>query len=488
MKLIYQQMIAFFFIIITSAAIIGYSVLSFSSEQAYDSTFARLEGYADSLGEIALKENPITGGYQQLDAGFLDELQVVMKNDDVSLRVFDSNNNQVYPESKTNWRLPKNIWTMLESGRSIHIKNDHQNSPRLRVSSKEAYSGVMVPWRSGSKLVGVVWLGAKVTNIEAPINMAKNNLMTALLITMIVGLILSYFLAYFTVNRINRLSRATKKVAAGDFDVQLTNKNRDEIDELATDFNSMVQSLRHSNEEIARQEDRRNQFMADAAHEMRTPLTTLNGILEGLQYDAIPEESKGKSIELMRSETNRLIRLVNENLDYEKIRNNQILLFKTDFDSVPVTKNILTQLDQKAANTGNELVYEGPDEAQVYADKDRFTQIMFNLIQNGLQFTNGGTVKVGVTRLDDEHATKFTFGDNGIGMDKSQMHFIFDRFYKADPSRKKAGIGESGLGLSIVSSLVQQHGGTIDVESEVNVGTTFTVTLYDDGYQHFEET
>src|SRR5699024_495375 len=162
--------------------------------------------------------------------------------------------------------------------------------------------------------------------------------------------------------------------------------------------------------------------------------------------------------ELMRSETNRLIRLVNENLDYEKIRNNQILLFKTDFDSVPVTKNILTQLEQKAADTGNELVYEGPDEAQVYADKDRCTQIMFNLIQNGLQFTNGGTVKVGVTRLDDEHATKFTVGDNGIGMDKSQMHFIFDRFYKADPSRKKAGIGESGLGLSIVSSLVQQHG------------------------------
>ncbi|APT19016.1 histidine kinase [Amylolactobacillus amylotrophicus DSM 20534] len=479
MKLIYQQMLAFFFIIITSAAIIGYSVLSFASEQAYDSTFARLEGYADSLGELALASDG------QLDAHFLDELQIVMKNDDVSLRVFDGDNNQIYPASKTNWQLPKNIWNTLQSGRSIHIKNDHQNEHSLRVSNKEAYSGVMVPWRHGDSLIGVVWLGAKVTNIEAPVNMAKNNLATALLITMIVGLILSYFLAYFTVNRINRLSRATKKVASGDFDVQLAHKDRDEIDELATDFNSMVQSLRKSNEEIARQEERRNQFMADAAHEMRTPLTTLNGILEGLQYDAIPEESKGKSIELMRNETNRLIRLVNENLDYEKIRNNQILLFKTEFDSVPVTHDILTQLRQKAQETGNELVYEGSESANVFADKDRFTQIMFNLIQNGLQFTQNGQVRVGVKRAEEQHATIFTVADNGIGMDKSQMHFIFDRFYKADPSRKKAGTGESGLGLSIVSSLVQQHGGKIDVQSKVGEGTTFTVTLYDDGFQQY---
>ncbi len=112
--------------------------------------------------------------------------------------------------------------------------------------------------------------------------------------------------------------RQLKKVGEGDFSVRIDHKDNDEIDDLASDFNKMVESLKLSDEEIKRQETRRNQFMADVAHEMRTPLTTINGILEGLRYDAIPVDSKDKSIQLMQSETNRLIRLVNENLDYEK--------------------------------------------------------------------------------------------------------------------------------------------------------------------------
>lgn len=484
MKLMYQQMLAFFFIIMTSAAIIGYSVLSFATEQAYSSTFDRLEGYADSMGQIAMSKDPKTGEYHKIDAAFLDELQVVMHNDDVTLRVFNNVNQQVYPNTGPTFELPKETWNTLKTGRSIRIKNDHDNN-KLRVSNKEAYSFVLVPWRDQGKIVGVVWLGSKVTNVEEPVTMAKNNLVTALLVTMIVGLILSYFLAYFTINRIKKLSRATKRVATGDFDVQIAHKDNDEIDELATDFNSMVQSLRDSNEEISRQEDRRNQFLADAAHEMRTPLTTLNGILEGLQYNAIPEESKAKSIELMRNETNRLIRLVNENLDYEKIRNNQILLFKTKFNAVPAIDGILTQLDKKAQETGNKLVYHGDNEVEVFADHDRFTQVMFNLIQNALQFTQNGQVEIKASRI--ENGAQFKVSDTGIGMDEQQVHFIFDRFYKADPSRKKSGIGESGLGLAIVASLVRQHGGQIDVESGLDKGTTFTVTFFDDGYQRYQE-
>ncbi len=136
---------------------------------------------------------------------------------------------------------------------------------------------------------------------------------------------LSYILARYSVRRINRLRYATHSVANGDFDIQVDSNHKDEIDDLADDFNGMVNSLRTSNEEIKRQEKRRREFMADAAHEMRTPLTTINGILEGLAYDAIPEEDKGHSIELMQNETKRLIRLVNENLDYEKFEPDRLL-------------------------------------------------------------------------------------------------------------------------------------------------------------------
>lgn len=263
----------------------------------------------------------------------------------------------------------------------------------------------------------------------------------------------------------------------------MKHKDTDEIDDLARNFNIMVNALKESNDEIKAQEKRREQFMADAAHEMRTPLTTINGLLEGFEYDAIPEEAKPKSIALMHSETKRLIRLVNENLNYEKIRNNKISLIQSRFNATEVLTNLLTQMKQKAIQKNDKLILDCPSEVEVYADKDRFTQIMVNLVQNALQFTENGKIKISAWRI--KHGAQFEIADTGIGMSQKQMKYIFERFYKADPSRAKIGSGESGLGLSIVLSLIKQHGGKIDVDSEPGKGAKFTVTLYDKGYKEF---
>ena len=278
---------------------------------------------------------------------------------------------------------------------------------------------------------------------------------------------------------------ATKRVANNDFSVHIESKGRDELDDLADDFNQMVKSLEASDTEIKRQEQRRKEFMADASHEMRTPLTTINGLLEGLAYDAIPEESKGQSIQLMRNETKRLIRLVNENLDYEKIRTNQITMAKRVFDANKPLHDITSQLDKKAKTAGDELIlkpYEG--ELKTYADYDRFVQVIFNIMQNAIQFTKDGKIFISGSRNEERHASVFIISDTGIGMSEDQVKNIWDRYYKADPSRKNRKYGESGLGLSIVHQLVENHGGEIEVKSKLNEGTTFTVTLFDEGFEH----
>src|SRR5699024_2464178 len=141
--------------------------------------------------------------------------------------------------------------------------------------------------------------------------------------------------------------------------------DRDEIDDLANDFNSMTQSLRASQEEIERQEERRRQFMADAAHEMRTPLTTINGLLEGLEHDMIPENQKKRSVQLMRDETRRLIRLVNENLDYEKIRSNQIRLTKRTFNAHDAVRSLVEPLKGKADASNNQIQVACPEDLEV---------------------------------------------------------------------------------------------------------------------------
>jgi signal transduction histidine kinase len=481
MKLIYQHMLGFLLIIFTTIGIIGVAEINYVTNQTYDANYQRLEGYAKSIGQLALEQG--NDGQAIISSTFLNKLQLVMKKEDVNLRIFDQNNQQVYPEINPDVSLSAPVFRAMKTGHSLQIKNDHKemNQP---FSGKDAYTSVLVPWFEKRKLVGAIWIGSRVNNVERPIAMAKKSLFNALLITLLVGLILSYFLSFYSVSKIKRLSKATKKVAAGDFDVQIKNKNSDEIDQLASNFNAMVKALKKSNDEVQEQERRRDQFMADAAHEMRTPLTTINGILEGLQYDAIPEESKPKSIELMQHETKRLIRLVNENLDYEKIRNNQINLIKSNFNASKTLKDLQAQLAGNAQKNNDELLVKVPAELPIYADSDRFTQIMVNLIQNAIQFTKDGKIEVAGQRL--EHAARFTVKDNGIGMSQEQMKYIFERFFKADPSRVRAGTGESGLGLAIVASLVKQHGGKINVASKEGQGSTFTLTIFDKGFEQYE--
>lgn len=473
-------MLSFLLIIVTTISIIGYSEIGYARNQAYTQNYQRMESYANSLGNLA--EADSQNGTALLSNNFLNQLEYVLRGDDAHLRIFNDKNEQIYPKTKARIQLSQEVFTTLKNGQEIRIQNNHnENSPIS--STKDAYTGVLVPWMNGKSLVGIVWIGSRVKHVERPILMAKRNLLRALLITVAVGLLLSFIISYYSTKRIKRLSRATQKVASGNFNVQIEHKDSDEIDQLAENFNKMVQALKQSNEEVKAQEERRDQFMADAAHEMRTPLTTINGILEGLQYDAIPEDSKPKSIALMQRETKRLIRLVNENLDYEKIRNNQIMLVKTNFNATIILHDLKSQLKQNATKANDELVVEAPDQLPIYADRDRFTQVMVNLVQNAIQFTHDGKIIISGKRI--EHGTQLSVKDNGIGMSKNQTKYIFERFFKADPSRARMGTGESGLGLAIVSSLIKQHGGKVEVFSTPGKGSTFTVTFYDKGYEQF---
>ena len=482
MKLIYQHMLSFLLIILTTVSIIGFSEIKNTTQQSYEYNYRRMEDFAAALGTLATNDKK--DGAAMLNPKFLNKLEFVLHSDRVYLSVFNAHGSQVYPQRNDKIKLTSHRLRQLKSGKKLRIKNNNEALSSLGYK-KDACTGVLIPWKDKGKFIGAMWLGVRIAQVERPVRIAKQNLFNALVSAIIVGLVLSLILSFYATNRIKKLSIATKKVTAGDFDVQTHYCGHDEITQLADNFNQMVRTLKKSNQEVKEQEKRRDQFMADAAHEMRTPLTTINGILEGLQYDAIPDKAKPKSIALMSRETKRLIRLVNENLDYEKIRNNQINLVKTRFNARKTFDDVTMQLKQNAAKADDTIFITAPKNLPVYADKDRFTQIMVNLVQNAIQFTANGKIEISGYRI--AHATVIMIKDNGIGMNQQQIKYAFERYFKADPSRSRSGKGEYGLGLSIVSSLIKQHGGKISVQSAINQGAEFTIILFDQGYEQYLE-
>jgi len=476
MKLMYQQMLGFFAAIMIILIIMGVSYSQMTRHMVYSNTWNSLEKYSNSLIEQSLRISSQDAHTVNFDTTSLESSEQLLQNQAISTTIYSASNKVVFPASVYQQSINQSDWKKLKNNQIIHKVVDRRvRNKNGRVSP--AMTEVMKPYFYNHRLVAVVVMGAFVSDINTSVNQINRNLIRALLVSIVVAIVASYMLARYYTSRINRLRKATNQVAKGNYDVEMTSKNRDEIDDLINDFNGMAHSLKDSQEEIQRQEQRRREFMANASHEMRTPLTTINGLLEGLAYDAIPEESKEESIDLMRSETSRLIRLVNENLDYEKIRSNQISLNLHEFNAVDALHNIVEQLKQKADDSGDSLELQAPKEIPVYADYDRFVQIMFNIAQNAIQFTQDGTITLSAQRGYEETIVKVA--DTGMGMTDEQLQNIWERYYKADPSRKNTKYGESGLGLSIVHQLVQLHHGKISVTSKANVGTTFTIIFPD---------
>ena len=170
---------------------------------------------------------------------------------------------------------------------------------------------------------------------------------------------------------------------------------------------------------------------------------------------------KEKALQLASNETMRLIRLVNENLDYEKIRSNQVTLSKQDIQLVELLEIIQDQLEGMAASGMTRIIVNCRPGGTGRADYDRLTQILINITKNSIQFTDNGTIYLRGFENDD--ATIIEIEDTGIGIDPADVEKIWRRFYKAIVSRTTNPYGEFGLGLSIVKQLVIMHDGAIDV-------------------------
>lgn len=412
----------------------------------------------------------------QLTEGMTSSTQIieqynrVLNGRNISFSIFDDEGNILFPSGRyvPDLRLADEVLEQIAKGQPIVVKNKVQHSD-------QDVTFVGLPYIMNDTLVGGIFLTAPISGSREMISEINQYLLFTVFFAFALSILPSWFLSRIHVNRIKRLREATSMVAAGDYSANLPPSDFDEIGELAQDFNHMVKKLNHAFEEIESLENRRRNFMSDVSHELRTPLTTISGVIEGLRNNMIAEEEKEKGINLVSQETKRLIRLVNENLDYDKIRSNQVKLEKDNIQLLEVFEIIQETLYLQASEKNNQIEIDVDEDVYIFADYDRLIQILINITKNSIQFTEGGSIQL--RGKWDKQNTVIEIEDTGIGIDPAEVEKIWRRFYKAEISRTSNPYGEFGLGLSIVKQLIHLHNGTVEVMSEKGRGTKFVIRI-----------
>jgi histidine kinase len=274
--------------------------------------------------------------------------------------------------------------------------------------------------------------------------------------SVIVALLVSWFLSRRIVAPVRNLTDASLNIANGNYAERVQVSGSDEIAKLATRFNHMASQL----EQV---ESMRRQLIGDVTHELRTPLTSIKGYMEGLVDGVLP--SNRETFDQIHREADRLSRLVD---DLQELSRVEAKAYSLDLRPVPVSNLIQTTMKRLAPQaTVKRITLRSnlpADLPPLLADEDRITQVMVNLAANAIQYTpEGGDVTISAARHVNEVHISVT--DTGIGIPQEHLANIFTRFYRVDKSRSRNAGGGSGIGLTIARHIVEAHGGRIWAES-----------------------
>lgn len=327
---------------------------------------------------------------------------------------------------------------------------------------------VGVPVKEDSQVKGAVFMYAPLDEIKS----ALSRVFTVIWLSAFVAIFISVFIVYYISQKIlvkplGKINQIAKSISKGEFDKRVNINSNDEIGELALSFNYMADSLQNL-------ENMRKNFIANISHELRSPITSINGFITGMLDGTIPDEKRSYYLGIVNNEIKRLIRLINDLLDLARLESGEFSLQMGVFDLNELIRERIIKFEDKInkKNINVNVVLPG-DKLMVKGDRDRIDQVLTNLIDNAIKFVNeSGNIEVKV-EIKDNKALTSVF-NNGPAIPKDEIKYIWDRFHKVDKARSKG--GGTGLGLSIARQIINQHNQTIWVESG-EFGTKFTFTM-----------
>ena len=302
------------------------------------------------------------------------------------------------------------------------------------------------------------------------LNVIMRIVLGSILWVLLAALIAVYFISERVIAPLREISSAAKKFASGKFDVRVPVRGRDEVAELAETFNHMAESLDHY-------DDMRNSFMSNVSHDLRSPMTSISGFIDGILDGVIPPEQHTYYLQVVSSEIKRLSRLVNSLLDLSRIQAGERKFTPVQFDVCETARQILISFEQKIDAKRLEVEFECDEDKMIaIADHDAIYQVLYNLCDNAVKFaSDGGLLAVRLKYAKGRKITVEIFNE-GQGISQNDINYVFERFYKSDKSRGLNKNG-AGLGLFIAKTIIDAHGGRIWVESEYGKNCCFAFEI-----------
>ncbi|MBQ2863084.1 MAG: HAMP domain-containing histidine kinase [Clostridia bacterium] len=318
--------------------------------------------------------------------------------------------------------------------------------------------------------VGGVFICSESESITDFVNVMMKAIVLSTLSLMLGILIAVYFITERTVVPLKNMLRAVKSFSRGRMDARVPVSGNDEFTELSSAFNQMAESLEN-------QENLRRSFLANVSHDLRTPMTTISGFVDGIKDGVIPPDKQDYYLDIISSETKRLSRLVSALLDISRMQAGERKFEIVHFDICEMARQILIGFEGRIEEKKLEVEFLcDKDNIFVKADKDAIYQILYNLCDNAIKFAyNGAAYRIKIKQIQNRKISVSVYNE-GVGIPTEDLPFVFERFYKSDKSRglDKTGVG---LGLYIAKTIIDAHEEQIFVSSEYGKYCEFTFTL-----------
>ena len=333
---------------------------------------------------------------------------------------------------------------------------------------KESHISTVSPIRIDGKIKGYVYMFQNTASIQNMIYKLKHHFIIVGILSVLLTIITIAFLSRVITIPLIRMKQATEKLSKGDFSVRLQVKGEDELAELGKAIQTLARDLEYLKKE-------RNEFLASISHELRTPLTYVKGYADIARRPNMAEEERNRYLAIIYEEAEHMQKLVKDLFELAKMDQHSFQIHKERTNLCSFLKKLHDKMHPAFQAKKISLVYQCEKNIFVYIDQKRFEQVMMNLLDNALKYSDpSSTVSIDVRK--EKHHIVIIVSDEGTGIPEEDLPHIFERLYRVEKSRSRTN-GGTGLGLAIVKEIIEAHGGSIYADSIPGKGTKIIITL-----------